>query len=186
MKNKMLFFAVALVFCLCTFDVNAASVKLSMSCPNAAKPNTEITCKVYGTRTGAEIDSIEEINTKPTGALRSASYLLDYYVIPEGKQKNIGTVTVKTGSIGTGYIELEFYAIHFTDDSYQEKATIKKKIVVNSSGTITNNNTEENNNNNNTNNNDNNNTNNNENSNTNTTTGNTYLQDIRISPATFV
>ena len=191
MKKRLLFLVVFLVSVLVCADVYADSkVSISLSCPSAAKPNTTITCKVYGTRTGSEIFDIDEIDAIPTGALKSASYSLDYSLIPEGSQKNIGTVTVKTGNVGTGYIELVFDVIRFVDtnEDYQPRASAKKKIIVNSTGTITHNNTDvndnTNNNNSNTNNN-NSNTNNNNNNNTNnnqtSTSNDTHLKNIKLS-----
>ena len=183
MKKRIWFFSILLVSIFMFTDVNAdSSIKLSMSCPSAAKPNTTITCKVYGIRTGSEIESVEEIDTIPTGALKSASYLIDYTIIPEGSQKNIGTVTVKTGNVGTGYIELVFDAIHFVNEDFQLKTSVKKKIVVNNTGTIVHENTEPSTPSNDNNNNSSNNSNGNNNNNTGTVNdGSTYLQDIRLS-----
>ncbi|MBQ6546550.1 MAG: cadherin-like beta sandwich domain-containing protein [Bacilli bacterium] len=185
MKKRLLFLVVFLVSCFICLDVYAESnVSISLSCPAAAKPNTTITCKVYGSRTGSEIYDIETIDVIPTGVLKSASYSLDYSLIPVGTQKNIGTVTVKTGNnVGTGYVELVFDVIRFVDDGedYQPSASAKKKIVVNKTGTITHNNTNVSGNSTNTE------TNNNSNSNTNTdgnqtsTSNDTYLKNIKLS-----
>ena len=188
MKKRIWYLVILLASIFILTDVNAASsVRLSMSCPSAAKANTTVTCKVYGIRTGNEIDSVEEISTNPTGSLKSASYLIDYNKITEGSQKNIGTVTVKTGNVGTGYIELIFDAIHFANGDFQLKTSIKKKIIVNKTGTIVNENTEPSNNNQNSNQNNNqssnqNNNNNSNNNNNNTANdGSTYLKSIRLS-----
>lgn len=175
MKSRLLFLGILFTFVLGINDVNAAgNVKLSMSCPGAAKVNSQIVCKVYGSRTGSEIDSVEDIIAKPTGVLKSADYLIDYNLIVEGSQKNIGTVTIQTGNVGTGYIELKFDNIHFVDSSIQDSVKITKKIVVNKTGTVTNNNSvisggssNENINSNNNNN--------------NTSTGDTYLKGIKLS-----
>lgn len=183
MKKRVLFLVVFLISFLTCINVSADSrVSISLSCPSAAKPNTTITCKVYGTRTGSEIYDVETIDAIPTGALKSASYRLDYSLISEGVQKNIGTVTVKTGNIGTGYVELVFDVIRFVDtnEDYQPIARAKKKIIVNSTGTITHNNTEVSggsvNNNTNTNTNSN-----NSNNNRTSTSNDTYLKNIKLS-----
>lgn len=186
MKNKLLLFSLVLISILTVGNVSAAGkIKLSLSCPGAAKPNTEIKCIVYANRTGSEVESVEEVNAVPTGSLKRADYLVDYDSIPTSGQKNIGSITIQTGSIGTGQIELTFYGIHFVDESFQESVTVKKTIKINKTGSLSNNNTQISGSttNNNTNSNSNT-TNNNANSNTNSTTTetkDTYLQGIKVS-----
>ena len=180
--KKSLFLIMFLVACFSFTNVYATGeVKIYLSCPAAAKPNTDITCKVYGSRTGSEIDSIEGIDPIPSGALKSASYSIDYTGIPEGSQKNIGTVSIETGKSGVGYIELVFSGIHFTDESFQINAKVTKKIVVNSTGTITNYNNNQSENTDNGSNNNNNNTNNNNTNNRQTTNSDNHLKNIKLS-----
>lgn len=172
MKRKMLFLVMFFISSFMFLDVNASgNVKLALSCPAAAKPNTTITCKVYGSMTGSEIDSVEQLYPIPSGALKKASYSIDYYNISSDSEKNIGTITIQTGNVGIGYVELVFDKIHFADGSVQNKSSITKKIVVNSTGTITSHNTvvsgDA--------------TNNNSNNNQTNTNADTYLKDIKLS-----
>ena len=178
MKRKMLFLVMFLISSFMFFDVNASgNVKLALSCPAAAKPNTTITCKVYGSRTGSEIDSVEQLYPTISGSLKKASYYIDYYDISVDSQKNIGTITIQTGNVGVGSIELVFDKIHFVDGTVQDKASISKKIVVNSTGTITSHNTVVSGDATNNNNSNNNATNNNQTN----TNADTHLKDIKLS-----
>lgn len=178
MKKRLLFFSVFMISFFAFTNVSASgSLKISLSCPGAAKPNSEIVCKVYGISSESEVDSIEEINAVPSGSLRSASYYGDYGSIPVGSQKNVGMVTIKTGSVGTGYVKVVFDAIHFVDESFQESVSVRKKIIVNETGSIVNENTNSSNNSNNQNSN-NNNSNNSNNSNI---SNDTHLKNIKLS-----
>lgn len=177
MKKKLLFLGLFLGCFLGIHNVDAAgSVKLSLSCPAAAKPNTEITCIVYGSRTGSEVESVEEMNATPMGALKRADYLVNYESIPQNNQKNIGTITIQTGNIGTGQIEFVFDGIHFVDGSFQSKVSVTKNITINKTGKSTSTNTTRSGS-------STNNSQTNSNSNRTSTTSNadTYLKDIKLS-----
>lgn len=135
MKKRVFFLGTILISIFITVNVHASgNVKLSMSCPSSAKPNTEIKCIVYGTRTGSQIESVEEINATPTGALTKSDYLIDYSIIHTGNPRNIGTITIKTGNTGTGKVELVFDMIHFVDGTFQNNVKISKTISVTSNG----------------------------------------------------
>lgn len=134
MKQKFLFIA-ALFVCAVTFgSVNAASVSLRLSCPAAAKPNTEIKCNVYASASGSTVEDVETIKPVPTGALKRADYFINYENIPIGSQKNIGNLVIQTGNLGTGQIELLFDGIHFVDGSFQEATSVRKTIIINKTG----------------------------------------------------
>lgn len=174
MKKKFLLISILLGCFLGIYNVNASgNVQLSLSCPAAAKPNTEITCIVYGSRTGSEVESVEEINATPTGALKRADYTINYEDIPQNSPKNIGTITIQTGNIGKGQIELLFDTIHFVDGSFQNKVSVSKSITINKTGKVTSVNTTRSGS-----------TTNNSQTNSNnrtTTNADTYLKDIKVS-----
>lgn len=167
--RKMLFiFGIIIMSFIGLSTVNAGSVKLSMSCPNAAKPNTEITCVVYAEATESNVDTVEEIYTTPTGALKKSDYFINPTLIVTNRQNNIGKIVIQTGNTtGSGQIGLVLEAIHFVDGTFQQQATITKNITINKTGKITNNNNVS------------------SGTNTNTTQSSTnkdtYLQDIKIS-----
>lgn len=174
MKKKFFLICLLLGCFLGIYNVNASgNVQLSLSCPAAAKPNTEITCIVYGSRTGSEVESVEEINATPTGALKRADYTINYEDIPQNSPKNIGTITIQTGNIGKGQIELLFDTIHFVDGSFQNKVSVSKSITINKTGKVTSVNTTRSGS-----------TTNNSQTNSNnrtTTNADTYLKDIKVS-----